>query len=210
VRRKRLARSWLRLSQLCALRIGIVNRIGRGTVEEGLILIVTGPAASGKTSVARHLAQQSVRPSVHLRGDDFFHALKVGRLRGWKEGSTPQHEVVFEAIASAASAFAKGGYFVVLDSLIRPHYLAILIDIIKSNDIELHYVALRPSLMETHSRSQRRDAKKRHRDEILEELHDAFLDLGSLESHVIDNTTLDVYEVVQEIGSRMQRGEFQI
>jgi chloramphenicol 3-O-phosphotransferase len=176
----------------------------------GIILIVTGPAASGKTSVARLIAETSRDPSVHLHADDFFHALKVGRLRGWEDGSTPQHEVVFEAIGSAASSFAKGGYFVVLDSLIRPRYYQILTDTISSNNIDLHYVVLRPSSSETLSRSRQREEAKRHRDEILVELYDAFTDLGSLESHVIDNTFLDVDQTVAEIRLRMGKGELRI
>lgn len=187
-----------------------MSRIGRGTEDKGTILIVTGPAASGKTSVARQIAEQTLDPSVHLHADDFFHALKVGRLRGWDEGSTLQHQVVFEAIGSAASAFANGGYFVVLDSLIRPRYLDVLTDIIRSNNIELHYVVLRPSLSETQSRSCKRDEALCHRDEILDELHGAFLNLGGLESHVIDNTSLDVNQTVEEIRSRMKRGELLI
>lgn len=187
-----------------------MSRIGRATEDKGKILIVTGPAASGKTSVAREIAEQSVEPSVHLHADDFFHSLKVGRLRGWEEGSTPQHQVVYEAIGGAASAFANGGYFVVLDSLIRPRYLEILTDIIGSNDIELHYVVLRPSLSETRSRSHKRDEAMRHRDPILEELYGAFLDLGSLESHVIDNTSLDMDQTVEAIGMRLERGELRM
>lgn len=187
-----------------------MSRIGRGTEEKGTVLLITGPAASGKTSVANQIAGQSTEPSVHLHGDDFFHSLKVGRLRGWEEGSTPQHEVVFEAIGNAASAFANGGYLVVLDSLIRPRYLDIVSDIIMSNSIELHFVVLRPSLSETHSRSSERDEAKRHRNEVLEELHGAFLDLGDLESHVIDNTSLGVDQTVVEIRSRLGRGDLRM
>jgi hypothetical protein len=186
-----------------------VSRVGRGTEEKGTILIVTGPAASGKTSVSRQIAEQSLNPSVHLHADDFFKALKVGRLRGWEEGSTPQHQVVFEAIGSAC-AFANGGYFVVLDSLIRPRYLDVLTDIIGSNNIDLHYVVLRPSLSETRLRSHKRDETVRHRDEILVELHGAFLNVDVLESHVIDNTNLDVEQTVVEIMERKARGELQI
>jgi chloramphenicol 3-O-phosphotransferase len=167
---------------------------------------VTGPAASGKTSVARLLAQQSTEPSVHLQGDDFFRALKVGRLRGWEEGATPQHEVVFEAIARAATVYANGGYFVVLDSLIRPPFLAILTDIIGSDGIELHYVALRPGLEVVQSRSNERDETVRHHDDVLKFLYDAFGDLDGLESHVIDNTTLDENQTVAVIHERMLSG----
>lgn len=187
-----------------------MSRIRRGTEERGVILIITGPAASGKTSVARQIAEQCPEPSVHLHGDDFFKALKVGRLRGWEKGSTPQHEVVFEAIGSAAAAYANGGYFVVLDSLVRPRYLDVLTQTIKSCNIELHLVVLRPSLSETRSRSLQRDETMRHRDEILDELHGAFLTLDSFESHVIDNTTLDVDQTASQIQSKLDRGKLRV
>jgi chloramphenicol 3-O-phosphotransferase len=170
-------------------------------------LVVTGPAASGKTSVARLLAEQSTEPSVHLQGDDFFRALKVGRLRGWEEGAEPQHEVVFESIARAATSFADGGYFVLVDSLIRPRFLEVLVDIIRSEGIELHYVALRPSFVEVQSRSSQRDETSRHDAAVLEFLYAAFDDLGTLESHVIDNTTLDPPETVKVIQERLSRGD---
>lgn len=184
--------------------------IGRGTPDRGEILIVTGPAASGKTSVALRLAETSEERSVHLHTDDFFHALKVGRLRGWEDGAEPQHQVAFEAVASAASAYASGGYFVVLDSFIRLDYLEVVKDVINVNEIALHYVALRPSLSETRLRSSKREENKRHRDEVLDELHGAFNDLGVLESHVVDNTKLSVSQTAETIRVRMDRRELRI
>jgi predicted kinase len=170
-------------------------------------VIVTGPAASGKTTAARLLAEQSSEPSVHLHGDDFFRALKVGRLRGWEDGAVPQHEVVFEAMANAAVSLADGGYFVVLDSLIRPRYLNVLTDIIKGHDVELHYVVLRPSWPEVQRRSDLRDETWRHDGAVLQILYDVFDDLGDLESHVIDNTTLDEHETTSAIRTELLRGE---
>jgi chloramphenicol 3-O-phosphotransferase len=187
-----------------------VRLIGRGTPDRGEILIVTGPTASGKTSVALQLAGTSDERSVHLHADDFFHALKVGRLRGWEDGAKPQHEVAFEAVAAAASAFANGGYFDVLDSFIRADYLEVVKDVIKVHEIGLHYVALRPSLSETRIRSRNREKSKCHRDEILDELHGAFSELGVLESNVVDNTNLSVSETVDLIRLRMNKGELQI
>jgi chloramphenicol 3-O-phosphotransferase len=181
--------------------------VGRGTNERGSIVIVNGPAASGKTTAARALAEQSSEPSVHLHGDDFFRALKVGRLRGWEEGAVPQHEVVFEAMANAATSLANGGYFVVLDSLIRPRYLYIVIDIIKSHDLEVHLVILRPRWSEVQRRSDLRDEAWRHDAEVLQLLYEVFDELGDLESHVIDNTMLDEPETVTVIQTKMSSGE---
>jgi chloramphenicol 3-O-phosphotransferase len=187
-----------------------VRVIGRGTKERGSIVIVTGPAASGKTTAARLLAEASSEPSVHLHGDDFFRALKVGRLRGWEEGAVPQHEVVFDAMATAATSLANGGYFVVLDSLIRPRYIDIVVDIIRSNGLELHYVVLRPVWPEVQRRSDLRDESWRHDPEVLSVLYGVFDDVGELEAHVIDNTMLDEHATVALIQTKMLRGELLI
>lgn len=118
----------------------------------------------------------------------------------------PQHEVVFEAMARAAASLANGGYFVVLDSLIRPRYLDVLIDIIKTGDVELHYVVLRPSWSVVQTRSDRRDETWRHDPEVLSILYDVFRDLGEYESHVIDNSTLDERRTVAAINERFASG----
>jgi len=66
--------------------------VGRNAAVPGQVLIVTGPSSAGKSTVAQRIAEHSTEPSVHLHGDDFFKALKAGRLRGWIAGAEPQHE----------------------------------------------------------------------------------------------------------------------
>jgi Chloramphenicol phosphotransferase-like protein len=117
------------------------------------VLILTGPSSAGKTTVARRLVEESTEPSVHLHSDDFFKALKAGRLRGWVAGAEPQHEVVFEAIGSAAGSYAAGGYFVVVDTLVRRLYLDILIHTILRRNVSVDLVVLRPSFAEVLARS---------------------------------------------------------
>jgi chloramphenicol 3-O-phosphotransferase len=189
-----------------ALRSGAVRQVRRGSEHRGDVLIVTGPAAAGKTTAARRLAEESSEPSVHLQADDFFHALKKGRLRGWVDGAEPQHEVVFEAVASAASAYAAGGYFVVVDSLIRPRFLPIVIENIKLKGIDLHYVVLRPRFAETLARSGGRRAEERHDDAVLEHMYAYFESLGELEGHVIDNSEHDMTLTVDTIRAMLRSG----
>jgi chloramphenicol 3-O-phosphotransferase len=179
-----------------------MRHVGRGTEQRGEILIVTGPAASGKTTTALRLATESVEPSVHLHADDFFSALKVGRRRGWEEGATPQHEVVFEAVAKAAAAYAAGGFFVVVDSFIRPRYFSLVRGTIAREQIDLHVVVLRPSYDEALARSHKRDASKRHDDSVFEELYHAFDGIGELEAHVLDNSTLDESQTAEIVRNK--------
>jgi chloramphenicol 3-O-phosphotransferase len=187
-----------------------MRHVARGTEERGEILIVTGPAASGKTSTALRVATESAEPSVHLHADDFFHALKVGRLRGWEDGATSQHEIVFEAVAKAATTYAAGGYFVVVDSFIRPRYFGLVQDTIAGEQIDLHVVVLRPNYAEALARSHKRDASKRHDDSVFEELYHAFDSIGELETHVIDNSTLDESETAEIVRNRYLAGQLRL
>jgi chloramphenicol 3-O-phosphotransferase len=190
--------------------IRVMRHVARGTDQRGEILIVTGPAASGKSSTALRIATESVEPSVHLHADDFFHALKVGRLRGWEEGATSQHEIVFEAIARAATTYAAGGYFVVVDSFIRPRYFNIVKETIVGEQIDLHVVVLRPSYAEAVTRSQKRDPSKRHDDSVFEELYHAFDSVGELETHVIDNSTFNEEETSGIVRTRYLAGQLRL
>jgi chloramphenicol 3-O-phosphotransferase len=187
-----------------------MRHVARGIEQRGEILLVTGPAASGKTSTALRIATESAEPSVHLHADDFFHALKVGRLRGWEEGATSQHEIVFEAVARAATTYASGGYFVVVDSFIRPRYFSLVEDTIAGEQIDLHVVVLRPNYAEAVARSQSRDASKRHNDSVFEELYHAFDSIGELETHVIDNSTLDEEETAEIVRNKYLAGQLRL
>jgi ABC-type multidrug transport system ATPase subunit len=46
----------------------------------GEILILTGPAGSGKTTTARALSRVRGSPKVHLYADDFWHFIKNGAV----------------------------------------------------------------------------------------------------------------------------------
>ena len=88
----------------------------------GSLLVVTGPPGAGKSSVARCLADVAPR-SVLIEGDAFFGFLARGAIEPWLPASTDQNTVVTEAAASAAGAFATGGYTTVYDGVVGPWFL---------------------------------------------------------------------------------------
>ncbi len=143
---------------------------------------------------------------MHLHADDFFKALKTGRLRGWMDGAEPQHEIVFEAIGSAAAVYASGGYFVVVDTLIRRQFLEALARNIMRNNVPAHLVVLRPSFNEVLARSNLRDPKLRHDDDILRWLYNYFTDLGDLEQHVINNSDHAPDQTMEAIQAMVRSG----
>jgi cytidylate kinase len=86
------------------------------------LLVVTGPAGAGKSTVARVLADR-YEPSVLVVGDAFFQFLARGSIQPWLPEANKQNEVVTGAAASAAGRYATGGYMTVYDSIVGPWFL---------------------------------------------------------------------------------------
>lgn len=86
------------------------------------LLVVTGPPGAGKSSVARILAD-AARDSVLVEGDAFFGFLASGAIEPWLPASNDQNTVVTQAAASAAGAFAAGGFTTVYDGVVGPWFL---------------------------------------------------------------------------------------
>ena len=184
--------------------------IGRGSAERGPVLLLTGPAASGKSTVARLIADASAAPSVLLAGDFFAHSLRSGRLRGWEPGAEPQNEIVVEATAEAAAAYAAGGYFVVVDAMIRPAFLGIFLEPLLRRRVEVHYVVLRPPFAVVLARSRDRPTVERHDETVLARIHSYFDDLHGRDTHIVDNSSQRPDDTVAEVGAALASGRFKL
>lgn len=90
----------------------------------GPVLIVTGPAGAGKSTVAR-LVAGALPLAVHLETDQFFDAVRGGFIPPWLPESQHQNEVITRACARSAATYAAGGYTVVVDGVVLPWALAI-------------------------------------------------------------------------------------
>lgn len=88
----------------------------------GSLLVVSGPPGSGKSSVTPILAEAATQ-SVLIEGDAFFGFLASGAIEPWLPASNEQNTVVTKAAASAAGAFAAGGFVTVYDGVVGPWFL---------------------------------------------------------------------------------------
>ena len=82
------------------------------------MIVLTGPPGAGKSTVARLLAD-ALPFSVHLHSDDLWRYIRQGHIAPYLPQAHRQNQVVIDALAQAAFAYAAGGYHVICDGRLR-------------------------------------------------------------------------------------------
>ena len=106
------------------------------------IILLSGPVGAGKTTVARDLITSSPGPMAYIEGDTFWSFIArstpgQSRLKNFK--------MIMTAMTAAALPYALFGYQAVVDFSIPPWFLDTARKIVKSREVPLDYVVLRPS-----------------------------------------------------------------
>jgi predicted kinase len=182
--------------------------IGAMAAEPASILIISGPPGSGKTTVARRLAETSERPAVHLHTDDYYAAIRSGYILPWLPESAAQNATVTRAIAAAACAYGVGGYPVMLDGVVGPWFLDTYREAAAKAGLELGYAVLRPDRATAVARA--RDREKDPLADYPPRIFEEFADLGALEGHAIDTTAASVEAVVESVRKGLAEGRFRL
>lgn len=173
----------------------------------GHIVILSGSPGSGKTTTAEVLARiPGAVPKVHLHTDDFWGNIKHGLIAPWLPESHAQNRMIMEIAAGVAGRYARSGYFVALDGVVRPAML----DAYLALDLPLHYVVLRTSVTEAVARCTSRGGDSLTDPVVVANLHAEFADLGAYESHVLAVDGLGRAQTLPAVIAAVQSGAYRL
>ena len=172
----------------------------------GHILLLSGHPGSGKSTIAGTLAHLPGVPKVHFHSDDLWGYIKHGRIDPWLPQSHQQNRMIMQIAAGVAGRYAKDGYFVILDGVVRPDWLPAFLALA----CPLHYIVLRTTAAEAIDRCQARDGDSLSDPDVVAGLHAQFADLGAFEHHVLSMSGMDKGQALQSVINALRSGSFHI
>ena len=157
-------------------------------------ILLTGPPAAGKNSVAYHLAHLREKCAV-IDVDDIRWMLRQPHIHPWEDGAHVVLELAIKQASMLAHSFLGEGYDTVILDVVNTNTLALYQSL-----LPIKTVALTPSLSELETRLQGRgDTELSDRQR---ELHERYKTLNIFDLK-IDNSEIPPEDLAQRINAWM-------
>jgi chloramphenicol 3-O-phosphotransferase len=170
------------------------------------IVIVSGPSGAGKSSVCEAMCERYDR-TVHIETDEFFAAIRMGRINPMHKESDRQNRMVTRAAARAATAYAQELFAVFIDGVIGPHLLPIYLEELKPAGVAVQFVLLMPPAEITLARVAPRPSDRQMIEREHRELHRQFSEHGAFAGYTIDNSDLTAQQTADLVMEACGRGD---
>jgi hypothetical protein len=181
-------------------------------MDDGMLLILTGPPGAGKTIVGTIIASESPF-SACIQSDWFWTTIVNGYIPPWESAADAQNRAMIRAAAAAGVRMANAGFTVVLDGILGPWHFEPLREELAQCAAPVKYAVLRPDGDTCFVRAQGRVLESpQHRDALTDEspirhMWDQFRHLGPIEQFVIDNSAIDPKATAMLIRKLIAAGE---
>jgi predicted kinase len=169
------------------------------------VLLLTGPAGAGKTTVAAEWASTRSSPTAHVSLDDVRDFLKSGYANpedGWNEETQAQYDLARELCATLARRYVEAGIGCAVDDAVFPEWAEVGYRRWESalGDVPHALVVLFPRLDVARRRNASgHDGHRRLRADTMRMIYEDMLPWHDTDVPVIDNSDLSVAETVAEI-----------
>jgi predicted kinase len=180
-------------------------------MDDGSLLILSGPPGAGKTTVGKIIASKSAR-SACISSDWFWTTIVNGRIPPWQGAADDQNRAMVRSATAAGVRMANAGFTTVLDGIFGPWHFEPLKDELTVCKVPVNYVVLRPDGDTCLTRAQTRVLEgAEHVDALTEEdpirhMWLRFSKLGAIEPHVIDSSKCDPESTALLIRERIDAG----
>jgi predicted kinase len=181
-------------------------------MDDGMLLLLTGPPGAGKTTVGAILAARSPR-SACVHSDWFWTTIVNGAVPPWERAADGQNGAMIRAAAATGVRLATAGFVTVLDGIFGPWQFDALREELVPCGVPVHYVVLRPDGDTCLDRARGRVLESpAHRDALTDEgpvrqLWKQFAHLGPYERFVIDSSAIDAAETASLVELRLRAGD---